>query len=86
VLAAAFDGVKREVEAVVSATEAFKTEAILNMQVLRADVQKVQVTLSQLHLQNLGTVGIKNTRDKKIWGQKSCTKKENTKTIEREKL
>lgn len=45
-LAAAFDGVKREVEAVVSATEAFKTEAVLNMQVLRADVQKVQVTLS----------------------------------------
>ncbi|CAM6010954.1 unnamed protein product [Sphagnum balticum] len=42
VLAAAFDGVKREVEAVVSATEAFKTEAVLNMQVLRADVQKVQ--------------------------------------------
>ncbi len=42
--------------------------------------------LSQLHLQNLGTVWTKHTGDKKNCGERSCTKKENTKTIEREKL
>jgi hypothetical protein len=31
----------------------------------------------------LGTVWIKNTRDEKNWGEKSCTRKENTKTIEK---